>query len=109
MIKTEATKDLQKLVKKNKDLIVEFMENCQKILDDTDKYGDIAAYKASTLILCIDSLMNIISSPYRDKIEEAKNSLFRIHQTMLLENKEHQIYEHTQNPHFIFNTSKTLQ
>jgi hypothetical protein len=109
MIRSEATKDLQKLVKKNTELIIGLMENCQKILDNTEKYGDTAAYKASTLILCIDSLMNIIASPYKDKIEEAKYSLFLIHQTMILENKEHQISEHTNNPHFIFNTSKTLQ
>ena len=109
MISPKATKDLQKLVKKNTELIIGIMENCQKILDETDKYGDAAAYKASTLILCIDSLMSIISSPYKDKIEEAKCSLFLIHQTMILENKEHQISEHINNPHFISNTSKTLQ
>ncbi len=105
----ERKKELEKIVKKNRELIIEFMENCQKILDNPDKYGEFAVYRSSALILCFDSLMNIMSSPYKDKIEEAREKLFAIHQSMLLENKEYQIKDFIKNPHFISTTSKTIQ
>jgi hypothetical protein len=109
MIDAQTSEDFKKLINKNKALIVEFMENCQKIIDNSDKYGEAATYKAVSLILCLDSLMSIISSPYKDKIEEAKTHLFETHQSMLLENKEHQLNQYINNPNFIFNTPKTLQ
>ena len=102
-------KEFKKIVTKNKDLVIEIMINCQKILDQEEKFGATAAYKASTMIICMDSLMNIIASPYQDKIEEMKNSLRQIHQNMLMENKEPQVLDYISNPNFISNISKTLQ
>lgn len=102
-------KELESLTKDNKEHIIKVIENCSKIMDGHEKFGDIVSYKAACLIFCLDSLMSIISSTSREKIDQAQKCLMIIQKDIVFENKEYQITEHSKNPNFISQTPKTLQ
>jgi hypothetical protein len=102
-------KELQSITKTNKELIIKVMENCGKIMDHPEKFGDVVAYKAASLIFCLDSLMSIISSTSREKIDQTQKCLMIIQKDIVLENKEYQMVEHSKNPNFISQTPKTIQ
>lgn len=105
----DALKELDSITKTNKELLIRVMENCSKIMDNPEKFGDVITYKAASLVFCLDSLMSIISSTSREKIDQAQKCLMIIRKDIVMENKEYQITEHTKNPNFISQTPKTIQ
>lgn len=104
-----ALKELESITKTNKELLVKVMENCSRIMEQPEKFGDVIIYKAASLVFCLDSLMSIISSTSREKIDQAQKCLMIIQKDIVLENKEYQMTEHSKNPNFISQTPKTIQ